>query len=191
VTEAPEEDSGLTWPIDNPQRKFHKVWLRTSRELAVGSTLRHEIVHVVFATRFPDRLPVWVEEGIAGLSDDPEREQIRQRKIAELTHSGDWPQLETLLADRRIAPSQQTSYSISTSLVEFLLSRRDKRTLLRFAATGKKEGWAAAVSRYYGLANVRHLEAEWQAWADRLARSGSGHSLPVAHRSPAPRPNRP
>ena len=191
VTESRDEDSGLTWPIDNSQRKYHKVWLRTSRELAVGSTLRHEIVHVVFATRFPDRLPVWVEEGIAGLSDDPERAQIRQRRIAELAHSGDWPRLETLLEGRRIAPSQQTSYSISTSLVEFLLSRGGKRTLLRFATTGKKDGWATAVNRYYGLRNLGHLEAEWQAWADRIAQTGSPRFLPVAHRLPARRPDRP
>ncbi len=191
VTESGDEDVGLTWPIDSSRRKYHKVWLRTSRKQALGSTLRHEIVHVVFATRFPDRLPVWVEEGIAGLSDDPERAQIRRRRIAELAHSRDWPRLETLFEERRIAPSHQAGYSVSTSLVEYLLSRGDKRTLLRFAATGKEEGWATAVNRYYGLRNVRDLEAEWQAWADRVARSGDSPILPVAHRLPARRPNRP
>ena len=191
VTESRDEDVGLTWPIDNSQREYHKVWLRTSRQRALGSTLRHEIVHVVFATRFPDRLPVWVEEGIAGLSDDAERARIRQARIAELAHSGDWPRLETLFQERRIAPSHQANYSISTSLVEYLLSRGDKRTLLRFAATGKKEGWATAVNRYYGLPSVPDLEAEWQAWADRIGRSPGSRMLPVAHRLPAPRPNRP
>ena len=31
-----DEDDGLTWPIDTPQRKFHQVWLTTSAERAVA-----------------------------------------------------------------------------------------------------------------------------------------------------------
>src|SRR5262245_40105063 len=41
------EDRGLTWAKDHPQARLHDVFLRTSAENAVGSTLRHEIAHTV------------------------------------------------------------------------------------------------------------------------------------------------
>ena len=44
---------GLTLPIDSPGRKFHRIWLCTSKERATGSTLRHEVAHVTLFTRFP------------------------------------------------------------------------------------------------------------------------------------------
>ena len=50
VLESPAENTGFTWPIDDLRRKFHKVWLRTSREAAVGNTLRRQILYVVLAT---------------------------------------------------------------------------------------------------------------------------------------------
>ena len=53
------EDKGLTWAIDDPRRTLHTLFLTTSRGRALGSTLKHEITHVVLATQFPypNRLP--------------------------------------------------------------------------------------------------------------------------------------
>ena len=96
------EDSGFTWPIDHPDRKFHNMWLTTSRERAAGSTLRHEIRHVVLNTRFPDRLPPWIEEGLASRSDDAERQQVWRETAAAFSRSG-WPDIHSLM-ERQIDP---------------------------------------------------------------------------------------
>ena len=81
------EDSGFTWPIDHPDRKFHEMWLTTSRQRAAGSTLRHEIRHVVLNTRFPDRLPLWIEEGLASRSDDEQRQRLSRETAARFSRS--------------------------------------------------------------------------------------------------------
>ena len=76
------EDDGLIWPDNGPRRNMHRLFLATTRDGALGSTLKHEICHAVMATRFPQgkrpraaalspdasRLAVaWVEGGLSWL----------------------------------------------------------------------------------------------------------------------------
>lgn len=164
------EDENFTWAIDSPEQIFHKVWLTTTRRRALGSALGHEITHVVFATRFPDRLPSWIEEGAASLQDDPQRIEIRQRIIRRYARTGNWPRLETLFKARTLALGDQPSYSVAASVTQYLLCRGGRPKLLRFAVTGQQEGWNQALREHYGIPTVRELQAAWQAWASRTAR---------------------
>ena len=164
------EDRGLTWPIDNPKRKYHKVWLTTSRERATGSTLRHEICHVVLATRFPQRLPEWAEEGAASLSDDEARIKSRRSTIDWYADTGNWPALIDVLERETITADDQASYSVAASVTGYLLSRGDKATFLVFAAEGKQTGWDEALRTHYGLGSVGELQVAWQTWASGASR---------------------
>ena len=60
--------------------------------------------------------------------------------------------------------SDQLSYAVSASLTQFLLSLDSKPTFVRFTVEGKAKGWDTALSRYYGIRNVRELQARWQNW---------------------------
>ena len=170
-------DSGQTWAIDAPGRKLHQVWLTTSRQRAVSSGLRHEITHVVLATRFPDRLPAWIEEGIASLSDDPQRIETRRRIVNWYARTGNWPRFESLIEAPTILPSEKDRYSVAASLTQYLLSRGDRAEFLRFAITGKEKGWDQALQQHYSLSTVRDLQVAWQAWVSQpvgsYARAGS------------------
>ncbi len=157
------EDSGFTWPIDHPDRKFHNMWLTTSRQRAAGSTLRHEIRHVVLNTRFPDRLPPWIEEGLASRTDDAEHQQVWRETATAFTRSG-WPDIHSVVETRTIHSTDQATYGASTSLVNYLLTRGDMPKLLEFAVTGKKSGWDRALEQCYGIRNLRELESQWHAW---------------------------
>jgi hypothetical protein len=159
-----DEDRALTWPMDNPQRTRHVVWLTTTRERAVSSALAHEITHTVFATRFGDALPAWADEGIASLEDDASRVQVRRRTMGEFARSG-WPSLRSVLDQRTISPTDRIAHSTATSLTEFLLTRADKPTLLEFAVAGKSLGWDAALKQHYRIRSVDELTRAWQRWA--------------------------
>lgn len=161
------EDTGLTLPIDGPERKFHRIWLITSRERALGSTLHHEMVHAVLATRFPGRLPAWCDEGVAGAKDDPERVALRRRIVEQFAQADAWPPLRTLLEAKEISTTDEAAYSVASSLVEFLLTRGDRPTFLRFAASGRDLGWDRAVRDHYGFGSVAELQTAWQRWATR------------------------
>jgi hypothetical protein len=175
------QNTGFTWPKDSPNRKLHLVWLRTTRQAATAEALYHEVVHVVLATRFPDGLPAWVEEGIASRNDDPERIHVRRQLIRRYAQTGNWPDCSRVFTAESIAPADQAAYSVAASVTDFLLARGDKPTLLRFAVSGKQSGWDRALRQHYGLAGMADLERAWQAWASRPSRrlARAGHRRPI------------
>ena len=161
-----QEDKGLTWAIDDPRRTLHTVYLNTSAENALGSTLQHEIAHVVMATHFPqpNRLPTWLEEGVASRYDNDERRGRRDDVMNWLTRTGNWPELRRVLDAPSINANDELSYSVASSLVKYLLTQGDKKQLLQFAAFGQRNGWDRAVNRSYQFANVDKLQTSWQIW---------------------------
>lgn len=164
--EFSDEDSALTWRIDNPLRKYHMLYLAMSPDRAVGSGLKHEIIHVIMATRFPhpNRLPAWLEEGIASRYDDRERVTHRHEMVLEYARTGSWPSLERILSSRNIASGDYSAYAIAESLIDFLLTRGDKATLLNFAAdvaTGNVQG---ALHVHYDMGSIDELESTWHKW---------------------------
>ena len=103
------KDDGFTL-LAGPGRRFsgdNRMWLTTSRTRAVGSTLAHEITHVVLAARFPAGMPVWANEGIASLQDDDERKASRKKLLRALTQQKKWPSLTRVL-DLKSMPSSDT-----------------------------------------------------------------------------------
>lgn len=150
------DDSAHTWVIDDPRRKYHRVWVHGSREQVLGSTLQHEIAHVVLATQYPG-LARWVSEGIASTYDDPARVAIRERILEWYVETGNWPPLGRILSASAVRAGDQESYAVAASLVEYLLTRGDRAKLL---ACG------GAVEKHYGL-SVRQLESGWREWVRR------------------------
>ncbi len=160
-----EKDEAATWPIDSRQREHHLVWITTNSELALGSTLAHEITHVVFATRFGDSFPNWANEGIAGICDDTATKELRAKLLRDFARSQRWPNLRDVLTADGISPSDQHAYTVSVSLTRYLLSRGSHADFVAFAQLGTKSGWDVAAQKYYGYARVEQLAADWQAWA--------------------------
>jgi hypothetical protein len=163
-------DRGLMFPIDSKSRTHHYVMLDTSRELALGSTLAHELTHVVLATRFGDSLPAWANEGAASMQDDSERMAIRRRIVARFAQSGAWPDLRAVLEAKNITPDDQESYAVAASLTEYLLAHAGRAELLRFAVAGKQEGYDQALRDHYGIEGVKVLAEQWRNWAGLNAR---------------------
>jgi hypothetical protein len=127
--------------------------------------LAHEIVHVVLATQFRDRLPAWADEGAASTVDDQPRILARRRIVAWFARTGNWPSLETVFDAPSISPEDQATYSVAASVTQYLLARGGKAKFLRFAVAGKASGWDRALDEFYDLGSVADLQAAWQAWA--------------------------
>ena len=164
-----EKDFGLTRiEEDKDENKCHSVWIVTSSD-RINSTLAHEMTHIVFGCKHHKRIPIWANEGAASLQDDPERIGIRRRIIADLAQKRNWPDLITILESSSFLTSDQLSYSVSASVTQFLLSLDTKPTFLQFTVDGKAKGWDAALSRHYGMRNIRELQARWQEWVQQDA----------------------
>ena len=162
---APRKDEGATWPIDSPQRTLHQIWLTTSVERAVGSTLRHEIVHTILDTHFyPQSLPAWASEGIASQADDNGRKENQRRIVAQWARSGQWPALGRLLVCPQIEHNDLNRYAAASSLLAYLVERGGRPRAVAFAAAGANRGWDRATAEFYG-GDLARLQSDWQAWA--------------------------
>ena len=138
--------------------------------------MAHEMVHVVFATKFPhpNRLSSWVEEGVAAQFDDLQRQATRKKIIAAILRDRDWPRLDAILTAQNIPGSRQRTYAVAASLTEFLVSMRDKKTFVQFGASAREIGWDAALQKYYRIDDIDALQLAWQSWvssrpSDQLA----------------------
>jgi hypothetical protein len=140
------------------------IWVTSSERAVLSNLLKHEIAHVVLATRFADQLPPWAEEGIASRYDDEKRIGIRRRILDWFVKTGNWPDLNQLLNDHLLSSSDQASYAAAASLTEYLLSRGDHTTFFAFAIEGKRDGWDDALRQRYRIRDVAALQAAWRAW---------------------------
>jgi hypothetical protein len=165
VTLDETKQEGMFWPVGpNSKRSMHKLWISGNRDQVVGSVLRHEVTHVVMATRFKSELAPWADEGIASRYDDDGRIATRAGIIRWYARTGNWPKLRETLDKEAIAPDDKSGYAVAASLADFLLSRGGERRLLQFAVEGKAKGWDAALRKHYNIANVAELQTQWQDW---------------------------
>lgn len=169
VSFSEQRDAGITWAKDDPRRKYHTLYLTTSPDRALGSTLAHEMVHVVLATRFPHprRLPAWLEEGIASSYDDGPRQAARQQILAWMAKTGNWSDVESIFNLQNIAGQDKQAYAVASSLTQFLLTRGDQRTLLEFGQHARQDGWDAALRKCYRIRTVPDLQRAWQEWVQQ------------------------
>ncbi len=175
VSFNPGEESALTWAKDHPDRTLHSVYLRTTPDRvqqAVEEMLPHEMVHVVLATRFPhpNRLPVWIEEGIASRYDDDERMAVRRDTVRWWAQTQNWPRLASLFGAKSLHANDASGYAAAASLVEYLLSQKDAPTLLAFARDGQEGGWDSALKTHYHIADTSRLQSQWQSWISQVDR---------------------
>ncbi len=162
-------DSGLTWAKDHPDRKLHAVLISTTPGQLPDGVLAHEMAHCVLATRYPhpNRLPAWLEEGIASQYDDANRQQIRQRIMSWFATTGNWPRLAPILNSKRVHSDDQEAYALAATVTEVLLERGTRQKLLQFGELVGKAGLEGALNQCYGIAGTAELELLWKAWFSR------------------------
>jgi len=165
VDYSDKPDGGLTWAKDDPNRKFHALFLSTAPGQLPDGLLAHEMVHCILATRYPHprRLPAWLEEGIASQYDDGQRQQIRQRIMSWFATTGQWPRLASVLNAKRVHSDDQETYTLAATVTELLLERGNKQKLLQFGELAQQAGLDRALSQCYGIAGATELELLWKA----------------------------
>lgn len=160
-----EADSGRLWLANRETERPHMMWLTGTEEEVLGSGMAHEMAHVVMAARFPEGMPVWANEGIASSYDNAERVSIRRQIMQRIIESAGWPSIDEILEVQQISPSDQTAYTLASSLTEYLISVAGRETFISFIALAQESGWDAAIRETYRMEGRRELQVRWQQWA--------------------------
>jgi len=115
------EDSNLTWTIDDPQRKFHTIWLKCSPQRIHGACA-HEMTHALLATRYPNQITPLFTEAIATLHDDPKRIKIYNDLLQYWSRSKNFPPWERLFQPQNIPNKDKAGYGAAHILARYLLN---------------------------------------------------------------------
>jgi hypothetical protein len=166
ITLSETEDEGRAL-LCGPGRQLQGanwIFLKTSRHRALGTTLAHEIAHVVMNSQFAQGMPAWIDEGIASSLDDAARLARRRQLLSDAVRAGRVPPVSQILHAQSIEPSDEMAYAVAASLTEFLLARSGERQLLAFAHTAQDRGWEPAIKLYGMDGGTAQLQREWQDW---------------------------
>lgn len=132
-------------------------------ERLIDSVIPHEVNHTILASLTRRRIPRWLDEGVAQLFEHTS-EHYRHRQLAKqyyrhpwcawrkLDHVGDYP---------RDMASLQAVYSTGFVVVEWMLTKQDHHTLLKFIMD--KRPPSQKLEAYYGLTPTE-AEREWVRW---------------------------
>lgn len=200
VFSSADEDEGLSWPINDPQQKCHRIWITTTAEKAGGELLYHEVVHTVLASFVRGgSLPRWADEGIASQVDDAIRLQSREQLVETWASQGRLPQLQSLFTTKRITHNDTDAYAAAASVTRFLATLGGKPKVVEFAKAGMHGDWDQATRDIYGLHGVADLQTRWENWvregiapkppARRVVRAGE-HFNKITDTRPAARQTR-
>ena len=181
VFTSANEDEGLSWPINDPEQKCHRIWITTSAEKAGGSLLYHEVVHTVLASFVrPGSLPRWADEGIASQVDDDARKQAREQLVETWARQGRLPQLQSLFTATRITHNDSDAYAAAASVTRFLATLGGKPKVVDFAKAGLPGDWDQAARDIYGMRGVADLQARGENWGREGMSQHSRPSAPLA-----------
>jgi len=156
--------------IDNKNKEF-KIFLDLNPNNInndLGPLLKHEITHAIFDTKFSSadgkELARWVHEGIASRYDPQSYIETRNNILKGWAQgTTEWPRYQDTIISKNIKSGSTNEYSISTSTVDYLLTRNsNKQNLINAADYARDNGWDSALQKYYNIPNTGQLEREWR-----------------------------
>jgi hypothetical protein len=146
------------------------IHVHGARGFLLRGVVPHEVTHAVLAGRLSrERVPRWADEGMAILAESRSHIDVHFRQLPrwraddalfsmhDLLHMRDYPEPRAF----------GVFYAQSVSLVDFLTRQKGARRFTAFVRDGERDGYAAALRKYYGW-SFRELDRRWQqhAFAD-------------------------
>lgn len=137
--------------------------LRTDDPNFLGSTLPHEITHVVLADLFSDgSLPRWADEGMAVLAEPRGQVERYQKTLVNCRKRGQLLPLAQILAGSEYpdAASITVFYVESVSVVDFMVNLKGPTEFVAFLQAAKGD-FNSALMKHYRIRNVAELQDHW------------------------------
>jgi tetratricopeptide (TPR) repeat protein len=134
--------------------------------------LPHETTHVVLAGQFgPFPVPRWVDEGMAVLSEPPEKVEQHRRNLAKAAREGQLFGVKELVELDNYPQPQRVSafYAQSVCLVDFLTQQRGPTVFTAFVTDALRGGWENAIRKHYNC-GLAELQQQWDVHVQSASR---------------------
>jgi hypothetical protein len=132
----------------------------------MGTSLPHEIMHVILADLFPQPLlPRWADEALAVLAEPRENVQRYLRLVPQLRQEGKLYAVGQLISMPDFPePARITAFYVeSVSLVDMLVAEKGEKEFLIFLRDAQRYGYEKALERNYSIRNYNDLQRHWLA----------------------------
>jgi hypothetical protein len=143
---------------------LRRIDLLADRPSRPFETISHELVHAIFAERFPNASPPrWAEEGAALLADTQVKRAAHQRDFRQAVRSGTAFRVHELVRMSDYPPPTRFAafYGQSLVLVDFLTQLGDPGDFVRFVDRSLERGQDEALKQVYGIASTQQLQDLW------------------------------
>ena len=147
-----------------------RIDLRADVPDYLEAALPHELCHLLVADRFRDRpAPLWYDEGLALLADQPEKLKLHERDLREGLRRGSAFRLAELMATEAYPASNRMGvfYGQCAALTQQLLELGTPEQLHEFVSIIPSVGANYALRSTYDIGGLTELERTW-AKTDRL-----------------------
>jgi hypothetical protein len=128
-------------------------------------TIAHELVHAIFAERFPNVPPPrWAEEGAALLADTQTKRSAHEHDFKQALRSGTAFRVADLVRMNDYPPPTRFAafYGQSLVLVDFLTQLGEPGDFVRFVDRAIESGHDEALSEVYQISSASQLEQLWK-----------------------------
>jgi hypothetical protein len=128
-------------------------------------TIAHELVHAIFAERFPNTAPPrWAEEGAALLADTQTKRAAHQRDFRQALRTGTAFRVDDLVRMNDYPPPTRFAafYGQSLVLVDFLSQLGEPGDFVRFVDRSIEAGHDKALHEIYQISSANQLEQLWR-----------------------------
>jgi tetratricopeptide (TPR) repeat protein len=161
-----------TLRMENGRLVLRRIDLHCDDANMLPAVLPHETTHVVLAGQFGQQLlPRWADEGMAVLTEPPEKVERHLANLNKCRKDGQalFPLQELMQLDDypRDPRSIGAFYAQSVSLVEYLTNLRGPQTFTLFMLDGMRYGYEKSLQRHYNIQNFADLERGWSEQASR------------------------
>jgi hypothetical protein len=159
-----------------------QVHMRCDNPAMLEAILPHETTHVVLAGNFGSKhVPRWVDEGVAVLTEPPEKVQQHRKNLVtslqnrELIPLRDLMQLDNYPQPRQVA----TFYAQSVTLVDFLTRQKGPQVFTQFVREALRDGYEPALRKNYGFQGFAELQDRF---TERILAEAKGSGAAYAER---------
>lgn len=142
-----------------------RIDLLADRSRRPFETIAHELVHAIFAERFPNAAPPrWAEEGAALLADTQRKRAAHQRDFQQAVRAGTAFRVHELVRMNDYPPPTRFAafYGQSLVLVDFLTRRGEPGDFVRFIDRSLQAGHDQALQEVYAISSADQLERLWK-----------------------------